>query len=1432
MTAPFPQPATADATGRLPDGSAPVLVSGSSEELLRRNARDLARYVDSHAGIPVSRIAGQLLRTRPVQRYRAAVRASTPGQLSAALNDVADRRQNPLVAMGSGTEASAPVLVFPGQGSQYRGMGTLFERTSTAYRDTARRCDEAFRERAGVSPLDYLTGTEDDSGRDSGPAVLIQGALFTHMLSLAAAWRAHGIAPAMMVGHSQGEIAAACAAGAISLPDAVETIRARGCAVEQSSGGDHAMAIAAADRDEVESLLSRQAGWAQVSVINAPRLTGISGERTAVDSVVAALTDEGRFAKQIRVGFPAHTHAMTAVADELRDGVRESVAERYFTPTDIACFGAATGTALPHDVPVDEYWYWNLRNTVRFDRALAAALESGGELFIELSAHPTLLTAIEETADAADVLVLGTSVRTATGPDEFTDNLLRAAVTDPDFDWPALTLEPGTPAAPLPDFPPMSMERQRFWLPYRAVGSPPAAALPKPGTPAPAKASPPNAIPAPQRLVEQWRRLTARSMGEPRRFAVIDAAGGNPVAARVVESVAEFGSTAQVRDANDLAGANSLVIVLPENRSGDFPSSVPAAEAGLVDFLASRAWLPDSFDAIDECWLITVRGEHVTAEDSAPDVLAAGAAAGFRCLAFEHLGTAFRHLDLDSADPDLEILGAALHTRSEPELAVRRTGTYARRFVEDDLPSSSVPDPGHVVITGGTGNLGLEFCEHYARAGAARITLLSRSGGTPEAQARIGEIARRHAVTIDNLRLDLTDAQAVAELTATLTPADLIIHTAVHYAEREFDQITAEDVRASFGVKVSALASMVATIPRSPDATISLCSSLGASFCGRGQALYASTNRMLEAAAWQLTADGIDSAAVQWGQWSVHFDLGDRGASEIRALGAEPMPTELAIERAALGVPENCAVAAVDWDRTRLALEPAGYEPLFAELTSARKSVGSTPQGAAPTSAPAGDIREQVLAVLAEVIGNDDPAGLTTTASLVSLGLDSLQAIELRRQLRSVLSLEVKTADLMAGITADEIIALAPGAAATPASGEANVSSSNTETSHSATDQTDVHEVLDRAAATAHERFGTGLDFDELRSARADLDTFGRRAMFELITPVLAGSTGVDLDGIAGRLEFAPRHLWLLRRWLGELTAHGHLELRDGRWHLAPGVGSESTATALPTARSSLDETCRDLGYDARVAEFFSAANARLGDLAADRTLVQELLFPDGDFQIAASMYRDNLISRYLNHAAAAAVGAVVDTLARRRTPVRILEIGGGVGGTTVPVVEALAGKPVEYHFTDVTSLFLRQAKDKFAQLDWMTFGLLDINAGIDTDQSFDIVIAANVLHNAVNVRRTIEQLHAVLRPGGAVALIEAGREHSQFLTSLHFLMSPKEGSTHPGLTDVRAGDDRIFLTDEEWIDEFGRAGMTAGSAPAPSSPFHHLDQRLILAMK
>lgn len=370
-----------------------------------------------------------------------------------------------------------------------------------------------------------------------------------------------------------------------------------------------------------------------------------------------------------------------------------------------------------------------------------------------------------------------------------------------------------------------------------------------------------------------------------------------------------------------------------------------------------------------------------------------------------------------------------------------------------------------------------------------------------------------------------------------------------------------------------------------------------------------------------------------------------------------------------------------------------------------------------------------------------------------------------------------------------------------------------------------------RQVAVVAERAVDPVDVERLPAFLAELDHVARLAMADTIaaTGLGAGAPGDD-EEIAAALGVAPRHRWILGRWLAVLVEAGMLRTDGQRYHdlRAPG------RAALMAAIEDIDQARRGLHYPPELTRFFETAVQYLPALLRDEVSLQALLFADGETGTAEGAYRDNAVNRYVNAATAEAVRWAAQWRPADR-PLRVLEVGAGVGGTTVDVLDALRSVPLDYLFTDVSAFFLTDARRRFADRAGVRYGRYDINAAPGShdveEGTLDVVLAANVLHNAVDIAATLREFRRLLRPEGVLAFVETTREMHQILTSMQFLMSARPGGERPGARDLRAGTGQIFLDETQWRAVLNDAGFgSVVCVPGPEHPLHAVGVHLFAA--
>ena len=282
-------------------------------------------------------------------------------------------------------------FIFPGQGGQWTGMALDLLNRPGAFRETILEIDARIREWEGWSVLQVL---ESDTLVDAGIDRL-QPALFALQIGLAAQWKALGIHPDAVVGHSMGEVAAAHVAGALDLPDALRVILERSKALARIAGRG-AMGVIGLPPDDVSRHLVPYADRLSIAVINAPTSTVVSGDPDALTDLFQSLEADAIFCRAVRVDVASHSPQ----TDPLLDDLRAVLADCRARPTTIPLYSTVEGGILPGDRLDADYWARNMRSTVRFHDACTALLDDGFTVFIEAGPHPVLLGAVQAPAKA------------------------------------------------------------------------------------------------------------------------------------------------------------------------------------------------------------------------------------------------------------------------------------------------------------------------------------------------------------------------------------------------------------------------------------------------------------------------------------------------------------------------------------------------------------------------------------------------------------------------------------------------------------------------------------------------------------------------------------------------------------------------------------------------------------------------------------------------------------------------------------------------------------------------------------------------------------------------------------------------------------------------------------------------------------------------
>ncbi|MFI5468821.1 SDR family NAD(P)-dependent oxidoreductase [Streptomyces cacaoi] len=439
-----------------PEQKIPFIVSARTPTALANQARLLGGSVDD--GVALGDLASALVTGRALMSHRAVLLARTRDELRSGLALLAEGRTGTGVVTGAAgqTGPGRTVFAFPGQGTQWAGMGRELLDASPVFAARIAECQEAFEPWVDWSLTDVLRG----DGAELERVDVVQPVCFAVMVALAEVWKSVGVVPDAVIGHSQGEIAAACVAGALSLADAARVVTLRSQAIAEVLPRGGGMASVGLPVDEVRALIEPWAERLQVAAVNGPSTVVVAGEGAALDELTAHAAEQDFRFRRIPVDYASHSHYV----ESIRPSLEADLGGLASSAPRIPFYSTVESRWLGEEDRLDaDYWYRNLRQPVLFDPAVRELIAQDHRIFVELGAHPVLVPAVTDIAEEldADVLAVGSTRRDEGGTDRMLASLAEVFVRGVTVDWNTAVPEPGPAPVELPTYP---FDHQRYWI--------------------------------------------------------------------------------------------------------------------------------------------------------------------------------------------------------------------------------------------------------------------------------------------------------------------------------------------------------------------------------------------------------------------------------------------------------------------------------------------------------------------------------------------------------------------------------------------------------------------------------------------------------------------------------------------------------------------------------------------------------------------------------------------------------------------------------------------------------------------------------------------------------------------------------------------------------------------------------------------------------
>lgn len=821
------------------------------------------------------------------------------------------------------------VFVYPGQGSQWAGMGSQLIEREPVFRNALLACDRAIKPYTGWSIIEVLSRPKDETWLED--ISIIQPVLFAMEVGLSELWRSWGIKPQAVIGHSMGEVAAAYMAGALSLEDSARVICVRSSLLKKISGMGGMLAVGLSF-DKAKEFLGDYSNQVCVAVTNSPGTCVLSGDSAALEVLVGKFSDQGVFCKYVKADVAAHSPQVESLRLELEKSISDLESAKEYT----AIYSTVTCLPVRGEDMRAEYWGRNLREPVRFGSTIGQLLMDGYNLFVEISPHPILTTSIRQVIQSVnkEAVTLDSLERQQDETLALLNTLGVLHTLDTPVLWEAL-YQSGYECAHLPTYP---WQQRRFWLGSsdipgkRARTTPLIEKAPRVSVSAGLAAGlddwlyslaweRQDRMPAPQ-LTEAnsytWMVFSDRQGVSEEVLANLELSHQRCISIRAGSAFSQhsdFEYSVRRNNKDDLrtifdiflrTDAHSCRGILylwglenphPDQAPG-FPGAAAALDCADVTHLVQ---LIEEFKLRrpPRLWLVTRGAQFVIPRDRLSPAQAPLWGLG-RTIAQEAPALWGGLIDLDpEGKPEQDgfsIWGEVWLPEDQLQIAYRGNQRYSARLERVSIGRQEQknlalrPDASYL-ITGGLGDLGLAVACWLAEQGARQLILVSRSGlpssqswNTDLNQVQDSKISRTFAavrelkakgVQLELAHFDVADRQAFVEYLQERSrrddpPIRGVIHAAGILQDSMLGSLDLDAFQSVMRAKVDGgwlLHQLFSTPDHPPLDFFVLFSSAAAILGSAGQGNYSAANAFLDALAYYRSEQRLPALSINWGPW-------------------------------------------------------------------------------------------------------------------------------------------------------------------------------------------------------------------------------------------------------------------------------------------------------------------------------------------------------------------------------------------------------------------------------------------------------------------------------------------------------------------------------------------------------------------------------------